>query len=163
MRTFFSAMAVLLLTACAAETTEENVKADTSAEDVVSQPEKQNVDAQKQRLDGFLDEEALRAQFQELKANGIESETKYKWEFRFQGKIMSSLEDFAQLAHIYDFWPVVLESSVDGSMYWLYIQKTDSYNEEKFVKEGSDLFKMAEMRNLTRFDGFSVDYADDKV
>ena len=110
-------------------------------------------------LDGALDEFELKQQFAQLAENGIDTSKEYKWEFRFQGKIMSSLEEFAQMAHLYGFWPVALESTVDGGMYWLYIQKTDTYTEEKFVKEVSGLFEMAKRRNLSRFDGFSIDHA----
>lgn len=111
-------------------------------------------------LDGALDEFELRQQFAQLEENGIDTSKEYKWEFRFQGKIMSSLEEFAQMAHLYGFWPVALESTVDGGMYWLYIQKTDTYTEEKFVEEVSGLFEMAKRRSLSRFDGFSIDHAE---
>lgn len=111
------------------------------------------------QLDGSLDEFELKQQFVRLAENGIDTSKEYKWEFRFQGKIMSSLEEFAQMAHIYGFWPVALESTVDGGMYWLYIQKTDTYTEEKFIKEVSGLFEMAKLQNLSRFDGFSIDHA----
>lgn len=113
------------------------------------------------QLDGFLTPEELKDQYRRLLEGGIEAGKNYKWEFRFQGRIMSSLEEFAQLSHMFDFWPVALESTIDGEMYWLYIQKTDSYNEEKFVKQVSALFEMAKHQRLTRFDGFSVDHPDE--
>ncbi|WP_334021615.1 ribonuclease E inhibitor RraB [Alteromonas sp. S015] len=110
-------------------------------------------------LDGALDLFELKQQYQQLEENGIDTSKEYKWEFRFQGRIMSSLEDFAQMAHLYGFWPVALESTTDGGMYWLYIQKTDTYTEEKFVEEISGLFEMAKRHSLSRFDGFSIDHA----
>lgn len=155
-RLFFSAVFLTLLSGCASESLPE------MKSNVVSKKEEQSEVSGVKVLDGYLNREELKEQYSKLVESGIDTTENYKWEFRFQGRIMSSLEDFAQWAHIFDFWPVALESSIDGEMYWLYIQKTDVYSEEKFVKEVSTLFEMAKKKRLSRFDGFSVDYPESK-
>ncbi|WP_395338801.1 ribonuclease E inhibitor RraB [Ningiella sp. W23] len=112
-------------------------------------------------LDGYMDEAALKKQYADLSANGLDLSKKYKWEFRFTGAVMPSLENFAQLAHRFGFWPVALESDINGDTYWLHIQKTDIYDEEKFIYEVSQLFEMADYMKLKAFDGFSVDHPDE--
>ena len=111
-------------------------------------------------VEGQLTEEQLKSQFQKIVNSGIDVSQSYKWEFRFTAKVMASLEDFAQIAHSLNFWPVALESDVTGDKYWLYIQKTHQYNEEEFVSEVTKLFKMAAYANLDTFDGFSIDHPD---
>lgn len=110
-------------------------------------------------IDGYLDEAQLKAQFEKVQAT-LDTSKPYKWEFRFTGNIMSSLETFAQLAHRLDFWPVALETDVSGDLYWLYIQKTHQYNQDDFIKEVSELFRMADYMKLRGFDGFSIDHPD---
>jgi hypothetical protein len=108
-------------------------------------------------LDGYLNEGELKQQFEKVVNSGIDTSQPYKWEFRFTSTIMSNLENFAQIAHSLEFWPVALESDVIGDKYWLYIQKTHQYDEEDFVKEITQLFKMAAYANLDAFDGFSIE------
>ncbi len=114
-------------------------------------------------LDGYLTEEELKAQFEKIVSSGLDVSQPYKWEFRFTSKIMSSLEDFAQIAHMLEFWPVGLESDVSGEKYWLYIQKTHQYYEDDFVREVTQLFKMAAYAKLDTFDGFSIERPDGVV
>ncbi|WP_164084635.1 ribonuclease E inhibitor RraB [Alteromonas flava] len=111
-------------------------------------------------LDGHLSTAQLAEQFEAIQAQGIDTSKPYKWEFRFTAKVMSSLENFSQMAHALDFWPVALESDVKGGKYWLYIQKTHQYNKSEFVDEVTTLFKMADYGNLDSFDGFSIDKPD---
>ncbi|MBT0585054.1 ribonuclease E inhibitor RraB [Alteromonas oceanisediminis] len=112
------------------------------------------------KLNGAISKEELVKQFEKIQASGLDTSQPYKWEFRFTSNVMSSLEDFAQTAHLLDFWPVALESDTKGETYWLYIQKTHQYDQDEFVYEVDQLFKMAEYRKLNTFDGFSIDSPD---
>ena len=114
-------------------------------------------------LDGYMTKDELKQQFQKIVDSGIDVSKPYKWEFRFTGKVMASLENFSQIAHSLEFWPVALESDVSGEMYWLYIQKTHQYYEDDFVREATQLFKMAAYTKLDTFDGFSIERPDGVV
>lgn len=107
--------------------------------------------------------EALNEHFTAMTAQGIDLATPYKWELRFAGKVMSQLEAFTQAAHAYGYWPVALESALDGSEYWLYIQKTSVHNEESFAKELFKLLSIANSYGVGKFDGFSISPPDEQA
>jgi len=135
---------------------EEDTKTETdNAKTTQEQKNKKQI-----KLGGHLNEEDLIKQFEAISDKGIDLSQRYKWEFRFTAKVMSSLENFAQYAHSLGFWPVALESDITGDTYWLYIQKTSQYTQEEFVFETTQLFKMADYAKLDTFDGFSIDKPD---
>lgn len=153
MRTSALLLLSILLSACASEQPQVEASQSVETDTVANTP-------QVLTLPGHLSEAQLIQKFEEIQASGIDTSQSYKWEFRFTSNIMSSLEDFAQTAHILNFWPVALESDPTGSKYWLYIQKTHQYTQSEFVEEVTTLFKMAEYRKLDSFDGFSIDRPD---
>ncbi|MBU3023406.1 ribonuclease E inhibitor RraB [Aestuariibacter sp. A3R04] len=175
MRLIPLALASLLLSGCASDNTtqvepiqvepSQNAAGEASQATAVEEPKANAVVDDKSGkvryvMEGYLTKDELREQFAKIKESGIDLTKPYKWEFRFTAKVMSTLEDFTQTAHMLEFWPVALESSVNGDMYWLYIQKTQIYDEELFVDEISKLMNMAEYWKIRTFDGFSVDYPD---
>jgi hypothetical protein len=148
-------MTLLLLTVALSSCAAEN-----KDNDIVELSDKVADNSKVLTLPGHLTQAQLVKRFQEIQAGGIDTSKPYKWEFRFTSKIMSSLEDFAQTAHILNFWPVALESDISGDKYWLHIQKTHQYTQDEFVSDVTKLFEMAEYRKLNSFDGFSIDNPD---